>query len=163
MRSSALLAVVWLMSVQSSLSFLSVIKMKKLKTIAATSKPCDRKARVIELKSVYTVCLRKVCKVYLPSAGVRLSDNMTRANRSHSSWVEYEGNFGGSLKPLISVEQSSNFGRKSVSFSCKLAAKKTNTSLFITIGTHFQWILCVNTTFQSCEDSRKRNNINKWI
>lgn len=45
MRFSALLFAVWLKSV-SSFCLFAVIKNKKLKTIAATSKPCDRKARV---------------------------------------------------------------------------------------------------------------------
>ena len=66
---------------------------------------------------------------HLPSAGVRLREVMTRQKRSHSSRVEYEGSLGGSWKLLISVEQSSSLGRKSVNFSWRWAVEGTLESM----------------------------------
>lgn len=62
-------------------------------------------------------------QAHLPSVGTRPMVAMARLNLSNSSSAEWLGILGGSWKLLISVEQSSNLGRKSVNFSWRFAAK----------------------------------------
>lgn len=63
-------------------------------------------------------------RAHLPSVGTRPMAAMMRLKRSLSSRMEKVGSLGGSWKLLISVEQSSNLGRKSVKRSWRLAASR---------------------------------------